>query len=234
MSAIRAVVDLAERYNPRELWRVFATDVKQQPDGCWLVTFPTELHGLAAVTASGPDGIVSVTDVGHTPDATGWSSWTNHIAGEYEMHGSLLGPLSPPPSITAYRFEDAWVWDPNVPSVSQSELARLGLLGISEAPFAETLGKGAWAWKAVKLGWKVTGHVSTAIWALEVTHAGWKKLQKEMVDHRGRMERNEHLRRTNLLLAEVRRDRLENGSESSRRRARQYYTTLDALIAANS
>lgn len=51
---------------------------------------------------------------------------------------------------------------------------------------------------------------------------------------RARMEQREWQRQVIIDLAEIRRKRLEEGSESSKRKARQYYSTLDALIAANS
>lgn len=153
------------------------------------------------------------------------------------MTNVLLPSVGASPSLDlAWRYDDAWVWDPSAQPADPALLADLGLQEFAPSGVEAAQGKGSWIWKAVKFGWKHAGkfndpRVQVAIW---LTKQGWQKIQEQSVTQRARMDKIEHDRRVLIDLLEVRRDRLNKGSESSRRKARQYYSTLDDLIRLNS
>ncbi|MFS3130564.1 hypothetical protein ACLM5J_19335 [Nocardioides sp. Bht2] len=233
------VATTANGFDPTELARSFGGEAARIDDENWRLTLPSALHGLALTRLTSPEDLVQVTDHRHTVDADGWQDWTESGAGEYEVPQRSLPSVPTPGQGPVFRYDDAWVWDPNAPAAAATELARLGLTSLTEeardlSTDVIAAGKGAHVWKAVKIGWKLAGHVGTAITIYQLSSAGWKALRKELVEQRARMEERElHLRIT-LELTQTRRERLETGSEASRRKARQYYNTLDALIAANS
>lgn len=227
------VVTVAPNYDPTSVTQSFGGTAKRLDAITWALALPSALHGLALTKATSPEEILHVTGHNHPVDVEGWQDWAESAPGEFEMTGPLLDARPARGEGPVFRYDDAWVWDPNAPSISSADLSRLGLIAATEAPRELTAGKGAFAWTAVKIAWKGAGHVSTAITVFQLSRAGWKALRKEMVEQRARMEESElHLRIT-LELTETRRHRLESGSVESRRKARQYYTTLDALIAAN-
>lgn len=236
---LRVVVTTANGFDPTEVTRSFGGTAERIDDHSWRLALPSALHGLALTRITSPEDLIQVTDHHHPVDGEGWQDWTESGAGEYELPRPSLPTHPTTGDGPAFRYDDAWVWDPNAPAASATELARLGLSSLTEeardlSTDVIAAGKGAHVWKAVKIGWKLAGHVGTAITIYQLSAAGWKALRKDLVEQRARMEERElHLRIT-LQLAETRRQRLESGSESSRRKARQYYSTLDALIAANS
>lgn len=236
MAKLGVHLTVADDFDPSPLLRRFASHSERAGRGTWFATFDSPLHGLALVQASAPTEVLGVTGL-HPVDTDGWADWQQSAAGETEMTSRLL-PTGTVSGIgdTVYRYEDIWAWDETLPSADPRTLRDLGLAGLSDEPLALAAGRGSWAWRAVKLAWKrapVLGdpRVTAAIW---LSKKGWEKLHDQSVAHRAVMERMEWERRTMIGLNDVRRHRLEQGSASSRRRARQYYTTLDALTAANS
>ena len=227
-------ITVADGFDPSPLIDQFAERAERTGDLTWRVRFASTLHGLALVNASSEEEIVSVAGF-HPVDPDGWADWRQSAPGEHEMTDALLPQLGRPATTdTAYRYDEAWVWDPNAPAASSSTLEVLGLAGLAEQRSAAA-GRGDWIVKAVKFAWKSPLgrdlRIQAAWW---LTKQGWKVLQQQSYEQRARMEQREFERRLILDLNETRRERLERGSESSRRKARQYYTTLDALIAANS
>lgn len=228
------VITVAPRFDPKTVIESLDGSTTQVDNTTWSVTLPTSLHGLALVHATSPDEVLQISGHYHPTDAEGWQDWTEAGPDEFEMTTSLLPRAGTSRTDPVFRYDDAWVWDPEAPPVSSLHLERLGIAEVSDSARLAAAGRGGWVFKAVKIAWKGAGHVSTAVTVFQLGRAGWRELRRDLVEHRARMEQAERLRRAELHLLSVRRERLETGSLSSRRKARQYYTTLDALIAANS
>lgn len=229
-----ALVYVAEGFDPTADLQSFASEVKRTGDDVYEVVFSSALHGLAFSNASGRDQVLGISRK-HPIDADGWADWSEAAPGESEMTSRLLPAAGAQSDGVAYRYEDGWVWDPSAPPVDASLLASLGLTELAEAPRTVAQGRGGWVPKAFKIAWKVAGRirdprVQAALW---ITQRGWEKLKEQSYEQRARWEQREFERRILIDLVETRRERLETGSASSRRKARQYYSTLDALIAAN-
>lgn len=229
-------IEVADDFDARCVTDKYAESAEAIGENQWRVRLQTQLHGLAMVNATDPN---QVTWAGYPRpiDPDGWVDWTNSGPTEWEMSAPLL-PSKPGPGgmSTAWRYDHAWGWDPDAPAADPGLVSELGLEEFSAASKDASRGQGAWVWKAMKFGWKyapVLGdpRVQAAIW---LTRQGWQILKEQSVAQRARMEKLEFERRVLINLNEVRRERLETGSESSRRKARQYYNTLDALIRMNS
>lgn len=229
-------IEVAGDFNARSITDNYARAAEAIGENQWRVTLETPLHGLAMINSTDLDQVIWA-GYPRPVDPDGWVDWTNSGPDEWEMSAPLLprSPLSGGMN-TAWRYDHAWGWDPDAPNADPGLLAELGLNAFSANSIDAAAGKGSWVWKAVKFGWKhapVLGdpRVDAAIW---LTRQGWKVLQQQSVAQRARMEKLEFERRIIINLNETRRQRLEQGSESSRRKARQYYNTLDALIRMNS
>lgn len=229
-----ALVYVAEGFDPTADLQSFASEVKRTGDDVYEVAFFSALHGLAFANASGRDQVLGISGK-HPVDADGWADWSQAAPGESEMTSPLLPAAGIQSDGVAYRYEDAWVWDPSAPPVDASLLESLRLTELAEAPRTIAQGRGRWMPTAIKIAWKAAGRLNDprVQAALRITQRGWEKLREQSYEQRARWEQHEFERRLLIDLAETRRERLETGSASSRRKARQYYSTLDALIAAN-
>lgn len=235
MGEVTLEVRTGDAFNPSGVFERFATEATHMAANQWFVRLPSELHGLALANATDPDEIVHIGGQ-HPVDAYGWQDWSTSGPDENEMTKALLPPPPADASAgTAYRYDDAWMWDPEAPTSDEALLASLGLTEVNAQALEAHLGKGSWAWKAIKFGWKSgIGRDLRVQAAIYLTKQGWKILQEQSYRQRIEFERREFEQRTILNLAEIRRARLETGSEASRRKARKYYATLDEIIRTNS
>jgi hypothetical protein len=231
------IITVADTFDPTPLLSRFAERFEDRGENKWAASFTTDLHGLAVLEHSDSSEIRSFRSDLHPVDRDGWADWQQAAPGEHEMTDPLLPAVDKSPGDRlAWRYEDIYWWDPEADPIDQALARNLGLSGAVEEPRALAAGRGDFVWKVAKFGWKAVGVYTrvTNIYMLADRAGLLRPLQQSMVRHRAEMAQREQWRRQSLALAEVRRERLERGSPSSRQKARQYYTTLDALIAANS
>lgn len=222
-------------FDPSALLTDVGVKFNRLDDLLWVIESDDHLSGLAILQKSNKSEIVSIAGE-HPVDSDGWADWSQSAAGEHEVDSKFLPSYANVPSTsTVYRYEDVWHWDASAPAASIAQLRRYDLQDITEPLLEQTGGRGAWVWKAVKLAWKYAPklgdlRVQVAIW---LTKQGWEKLKEQSIQQRAIWEQREWERRAVLQLVDERRRRLETGSPLSRRKARQYYTTLDKLIEIN-
>jgi hypothetical protein len=237
MTETSLIIVVADGFDAKPLLSRFAVRFERRGENTWAASFATDLHGLAVLEHGDPSEILSLSGDDHPVDADGWADWRLSAPGEHEMTEQLLPPANGPSAgKLAWRYDSAYWWDPNADPINVSLARDLGLSEPVDQMRELAAGKGDFIWKAMKFGWKAVGVASriSTIYAILDYAGAFKPLQQESVRQRLRMEQQEQWRREAIQLAEVRRHRLERGSASSRQKARQYYTTLDALIAANS
>lgn len=189
--------------------------------GSWRVAFESELHGLAFSKATQGHSITIRRE--RQVDAKGWEDWKDAGLGHIEPTGSLLPSSNPAADGNiVWRFADAWMWDETATPADGTLLRRLGVASVQ--------GKGAWVWKAIKLGWRLTDTLDVrddiAIW---IAGQVAKKINREIVEYRAYMTRFEAEQRLVLEVAAERHARLNSGLASERRKWAQHYALIDKL-----
>jgi hypothetical protein len=159
--------------------------------------------------------------------ADGWEDWSDAGPDQREVGQPLLPAQFSTDDTAVATYEMVWVEsaDPAPPSL----VRQLGLRsGIGKA-----------IWTPVKIVWKYRDTIwkATKSWQFAAASVAgriiWKELKQQSAQQHARLEVLEGQRRAALNLAELRRHRLESGTDSQRRKWRQHYSALDALIEAN-
>lgn len=235
--SIRVVIGDAA-YDPSALFARFASRVDQVAARTWSLELPHALNGLAMIRATTPLELTSIECPLHPGDSDGWLDYTEAGAGQWEFSLGRLERFAGPhigrvdasfTDSTIYRWGHAWYWDTTAPPADGRLLHDLGLETVSDQQ-ASAAGKGAWTWRVVKLGWRAHGVYK----AYTIAHKVWKELDPYALEHREVMSQRQHHLHAQMMLAQLRRQQLESGSASSRKKAREKYSALDALMAMNS
>lgn len=239
MTNLQLLVTVAEDFDPSRLFAQFTVDSQRVGDNDWTVTLDAPIKGLGLINASGRNEVLNV-GPRNIAVSDGWEDWQPYAGpNQWEMHRSLLpNPYAPgsgpePKSDIGFRYALGYVYDPRAQAANRHDIANLGLTELSDQAAEALGGKGSWMWKAIKVGGKVIGPVGTIVTALQITQAVWNKVHRDAVVHTARMDKQEVLQRIAIELALTRADRLNNGSAASRKKARDFYKTLDLIIAAS-
>ncbi|WP_436496461.1 hypothetical protein [Actinokineospora sp. HUAS TT18] len=190
----------------------------------WALDFETDLHSLAFSRATAGRRLT----LGARPgvDADGFEDWSVAGRGEVEPSTRILPENAPPgpDGAMVFRYEMAWI---KTETADPPPRALVGKLGLAES----MSGGGSWIWRAVKLGWRLTGALDVrdeiAIW---LAREAWQKLDRQNAEWRAEIQRWEADQRLIVEARAQRHVRLNSGSARERAKWQHHYAVIDKLI----